>query len=181
MICENCGIEHNGSYGSGRFCSQKCARGFSTKFNRKETSKKVSLKLSGGKQKNKCLYCDTIVKKNRHKFCGRECAFKYKKEQYIRNLEHKQVFSSQGNARTYLLYKNGNKCEICGTEVWNGKPVPLVMDHIDGNSDNHSFNNCRLICRNCDGQLDTYSGRNIGKGRKTKRMIKFKKYNGELV
>lgn len=31
MICENCKINHDGSYGSGRFCSSKCARGFSTK------------------------------------------------------------------------------------------------------------------------------------------------------
>ena len=31
MICEYCGKEHDGSYGSGRFCSSKCARSFSTK------------------------------------------------------------------------------------------------------------------------------------------------------
>lgn len=28
--CECCGIEHNGSYGTGRFCSEHCARKFST-------------------------------------------------------------------------------------------------------------------------------------------------------
>ena len=31
MICENCGKEHDGAYGSGRFCCSKCARSFSTK------------------------------------------------------------------------------------------------------------------------------------------------------
>lgn len=31
MICEKCGKEHDGEYGSGRFCSAKCARGFSSK------------------------------------------------------------------------------------------------------------------------------------------------------
>lgn len=31
MICENCGKEHDGSYGSGRFCSKECAKSFSTK------------------------------------------------------------------------------------------------------------------------------------------------------
>ena len=31
MICEKCEQEHDGTYGSGRFCSSKCARGFSTK------------------------------------------------------------------------------------------------------------------------------------------------------
>ena len=44
-ICENCGCSHDGSYGSGRFCSAKCARGFSTKRNRADISKKVSMTL----------------------------------------------------------------------------------------------------------------------------------------
>lgn len=48
-ICENCGIEHDGIYGSGRFCSCKCARGFSTKLKRKEINSRVSKKLTGRK------------------------------------------------------------------------------------------------------------------------------------
>ena len=31
MKCENCGKEHDGSYGSGRFCCKECAKSFSTK------------------------------------------------------------------------------------------------------------------------------------------------------
>jgi hypothetical protein len=31
MKCENCGNEHDGSYGSGRFCSKKCRGIFSAK------------------------------------------------------------------------------------------------------------------------------------------------------
>ena len=31
-ICEYCGKEHDGSYGSGRFCCAKCARKFSNRF-----------------------------------------------------------------------------------------------------------------------------------------------------
>jgi hypothetical protein len=47
MICENCGKEHSGSYGSGRFCSQPCARSFSTKKNRQLINEKVSKSLKG--------------------------------------------------------------------------------------------------------------------------------------
>jgi hypothetical protein len=43
--CENCETENDGSYGSGRFCSSKCARGFSTKNKRKEINEKVSIKI----------------------------------------------------------------------------------------------------------------------------------------
>ena len=44
-ICENCGCSHAGTYGSGRFCSAKCARSFSTKQDRANISKKVSTTL----------------------------------------------------------------------------------------------------------------------------------------
>ena len=30
-ICENCGKEHDGSYGSGRFCSHSCQASFTNK------------------------------------------------------------------------------------------------------------------------------------------------------
>ena len=47
MKCELCNIEHNGVYGSGRFCSQYCARKFSSFAKRKEINEKVSQKLHG--------------------------------------------------------------------------------------------------------------------------------------
>lgn len=59
MICENCKKEHDGSYGSGRFCSSKCARAFSTKIKRKEINEKVSLKL----KKNPDYFCKECGKK----------------------------------------------------------------------------------------------------------------------
>jgi len=31
-ICENCGKEHDGSYGSGRFCSKSCKMSFCGKL-----------------------------------------------------------------------------------------------------------------------------------------------------
>ena len=40
--CENCGVEHDGSYATGRFCSSVCARGFSTKNKRAEINKKTA-------------------------------------------------------------------------------------------------------------------------------------------
>ena len=47
MLCENCHTTHDANYGSGRFCSSKCARGFSTKEKRKLINQKVSDKLKG--------------------------------------------------------------------------------------------------------------------------------------
>lgn len=46
MICEKCGKDHDGTYTSGRFCSPRCARGFSTKDTKGKT-KEVFCKECG--------------------------------------------------------------------------------------------------------------------------------------
>lgn len=53
-----------------------------------------------------------------------------------------------------------NICEICGIEQWNDKPINMQLDHINGNSHDHSFKNLRLVCPNCHSQTDTFSGKN---------------------
>ena len=176
MKCEKCGKKHDGSYGSGRFCSAQCARGFSTKEKREEINKKVSLKLGGNgllKGKiTKCLCCGkdlTRIQINRNiKYCSIICNKKVREKNTWERCEKKGW--NKGPARTYLINKNGHKCELCNETKWQGQPIPLVLDHIDGNSDNYKLNNIRMICRNCDGLLPTFSGRNVGKGRHTKRM-----------
>ena len=53
------------------------------------------------------------------------------------------------------------KCGICGnTGVWQGKPLVLVLDHINGNKRDNRLENLRLVCPNCDSQSPTYRGRN---------------------
>jgi hypothetical protein len=55
-----------------------------------------------------------------------------------------------------------NRCELCGlTNTWNGKPIMLQMDHINGISDDHRLENLQILCPNCHSQTDTYCGRNI--------------------
>ena len=51
MKCINCGKEHDGKYGSGKFCSQECARSFATKFE----VNKHQLK------ETKCVSCEKII------------------------------------------------------------------------------------------------------------------------
>lgn len=69
--------------------------------------------------------------------------------------------------REYLIRKRGYKCEICGNTKWNNQPIPLLVDHIDGNSSKNTFENLRIICPNCDAQLPTYKSKNRGNGRRT--------------
>ena len=53
-----------------------------------------------------------------------------------------------------------NKCEICGIKEWNGTPLQMQLDHIDGNTYNHSIENLRMICPNCHSQTETFCGKN---------------------
>lgn len=59
---------------------------------------------------------------------------------------------------------NTEQCDICGiSNTWNGKEMPLILDHINGINNDNRVDNLRLICSNCDSQLDTYKARNIKK------------------
>ena len=53
-------------------------------------------------------------------------------------------------------------CELCGQdENWNGRRMSLILDHINGVSNDHRLANLRMVCPNCAATLDTHCGRNI--------------------
>lgn len=51
-------------------------------------------------------------------------------------------------------------CAVCGLgPKWQGKPLVLIVDHIDGNSRDGRRHNLRFLCSNCDSQMPTYKNR----------------------
>ena len=56
-----------------------------------------------------------------------------------------------------------HRCELCNLREWMGKPIPLELDHINGNNADHRLFNLRIICPNCHAQTDHYRGKNRGK------------------
>jgi hypothetical protein len=63
------------------------------------------------------------------------------------------------------LFKNGmkqRKCELCGQgELWMGKKMSLILDHINGKNDDNRIENLRIVCPNCGATLPTHGGKNI--------------------
>lgn len=48
--------------------------------------------------------------------------------------------------------------EMCGcglTDIWNGKPIQIHVDHVDGNWYNNLRENLRFLCPNCHSQEPT--------------------------
>lgn len=75
----------------------------------------------------------------------------------------------QSNKLRIRLLKAGiksYKCEVCNNSVWNNKPIPLELDHINGINTDNRLENLRFICPNCHAQTDSYRGKNHGKASK---------------
>ena len=50
-----------------------------------------------------------------------------------------------------------NICSDCGlSETWNGKPIVMVLDHINGDNCDHRMENLRMLCPNCNSQQRTF-------------------------
>jgi len=70
MICESCNRDHDGKYGSGRFCNATCARSFSSNCKREETNKKLAKNMKGYR----------FIKGGKVKLCDYGCSQKAKFE-----------------------------------------------------------------------------------------------------
>lgn len=147
-----------------KFCDSSCAATFN------------NLRSTKSRQ---CKHCKkTIHKSNRH-FCNHRCSSQFKYEEFITNWRSGDTSKAStcdglgisNYIRRYLFEKYDNKCCKCGwakTNPVTGK-IPLVVNHINGDSTNSKESNLELICPCCDSLTPTYMGLNKGKGREARR------------
>lgn len=92
-------------------------------------------------------------------------------------LDLKEIFIekskvSQKQLRKYYLREEYTEyvCAICKQEpFWQGKPLTLILDHINGINNDDRLENLRWVCPNCNQQLETTGSRNIHRKNKAKK------------
>jgi hypothetical protein len=120
------------------------------------------------------MWCGKDVPRKPNIYCSNACQQEFQRDINVKKwlLTGKAFIGSRKNhyIRTYIMKEQGHQCAICfNGEQWRGQDLAFILDHIDGNASNNTRENLRLVCPNCDSQLDTYKGKNKGKGRHSRR------------
>jgi hypothetical protein len=111
-----------------------------------------------------CRNCGKSVRCRPNVYCSIACQHRLRRRLAVEN-----GTAGVRALKSYLLECRESRCEICGLAEWMSRPIPLELDHRDGDSFNNSLNNLRLICPNCHAQTETYKNRNMGRGRHYRR------------
>ena len=166
MVCENCGCNHNGEYGSGRFCSSKCARSYSSNVNNEIRKKNIQESVdkfymkSGISRKlvKKCSVCGATLSSRRKSDICRDCESRSKK--CIAEYPYENYY-------IYITYhKKENRRYACLIRIDNGERMTISyarylmsiklrrflydseeVDHIDGDSMHDSIDNLQLLSK----------------------------------
>lgn len=153
MKCEYCEQEHDGSYGSGRFCNKECAHGFSTKAKRKEINKKVSISLSGRKSWTSSGFKKGFDKRRNLAFSEVSCKKRSNSlKKHFKNKYKSKCFnelSGKYSRKRRILEEQNFKCNRCGLDKWLGQNIKFELEHKDGNKLNNDRNNLEVLCPNC--------------------------------
>lgn len=150
-------------------------RGIELPIRSKNAGKEPANKGTG--KKYYCLNCGKDITKDKntaHKYCSNSCQREYEQKKWVEKYKQDNSIAKSTKwgqipayLRHYIFDKFENKCCECGWSKINPytNTLPLEIDHIDGNSENNSEENLRLICPNCHSLTSTYRGANRGNGR----------------
>ena len=139
-VCERCGEEISQQYGSGRFCSARCAH---ARNQTATTRKKIGDSLRGRQSQNVWVNPETacrIRQARREAFLDRNV--------YIRS-HGKQLYLNITNRELQQYREQHPVCEMCGQKCKTGKQLAIDHDHNSG-----QFRG--LLCCACNRKLGSY-------------------------
>jgi len=118
-----------------------------------------------------CISCNSEFNARRslYKYCNNACQMDYQYRVYISewlNGLHKGTVGKTCQLsryiRKYLHETRGTACEECG---WNERhptdgAVLTEIEHIDGDAENNTPANLKILCPNCHSKTPTFRARN---------------------
>jgi len=122
-------------------------------------------------------YC--TYNRNGH-YCSNKCQSDYQ----FRTITIPKILLGEVSWRTtlkrFLIHRDGEICVDCQNDgTWQGKPLSLQVDHINGDSDNNLPENLRLLCPNCHSQTPTWTGRRKKNSKRSQYMAEYRKQQGK--
>lgn len=91
--------------------------------------------------------------------------------QKVKRRSDKEIFC-EGSVVAQSVLRNRIKeknllpyvCDSCGLPPeWHGRPLTLILDHVNGNNTDNRLENLHWVCPNCNSQLSTTGFRGVKK------------------
>ena len=155
-ICPKCNSEHEKE---GKYCCRSCANSRVFSEESKEKKRKANVEFYNSMSKEEQLeYNKKRIES--YDFPAAQKMVQEKNRQRAWSKPYEEM--SHDSLRKRLLFERNYTCEDCGTgNVYNGKPLSLELDHVDGNNRNNRIENLRILCPNCHSQTPTHRAKNI--------------------
>ena len=149
--CKKCKNDFQPQKGLINFCSLTCR-------NSREKSDETKNKISNG-VKNSEKFRQSL--NNSVKFIDYKKRAKKNKETWDKKILHAEYETlSFERLRKRIKLEQDNKCNKCGIDSWNDKPIVLELEHKDGDHNNNKRENLESLCPNCHSQTETWRGKN---------------------
>lgn len=72
-------------------------------------------------------------------------------------------YSKMEHLKKHLIKERGHRCEKCGLTEWFKLPIPLEIEHKNGDRTDNRKQNLQLLCCNCHSLTPTWRGRGARK------------------
>ena len=137
-----------------KFCSHSC----------RASHNNVGIHRNGKSITQLCPICQNKINHCHHQYCSDACEVIAHHARQLERIKRGEI-SKRTTIRSHLIRAFSHHCWICKNIEWMGKPIPLDLDHIDGNAGDNRLENLQMCCPNCHAQQPTRRGGNWGKGR----------------
>lgn len=113
-----------------------------TSYSLAEVLRKLNLKACGGN------YLTIKLKIQRLNLCTKHFSGQgWNKGKVLKDIG--KYVKSTARKEALIKLRKLRICEMCKRIKWRGKPIPLEIHHKDKDRSNNTFENLKLLCRNC--------------------------------